>query len=89
MQRKEFGSGRLGEKAWQLVSFGVPCEAIIGGHQCGIPAIGTTDYDVLGDAEITPHCSEEHHRLIMEGVNHDLSAQGRSTVFGRNGFGRA
>jgi len=90
VRRSEFGKGHLGETSWQLISGGATCGAIgQSGNPCGNPGIGTTDFDVLGDAELVPHCNLEHHRKIIQDVRRDLEAQGRNTVFGRNGFGRA
>jgi hypothetical protein len=89
--RENFGPGQLGEYCFSLIQQGVTCETIVGpnGQRCGKRAKGTTDFDVLGEATILVHCSEEHHQLIINAVQIELTTAGRSTVFGRNGFGRA
>lgn len=88
LSRDDFGEGRLGEKAWALIKGKVHCGSVVGGKKCRKLATGTTDFDVLGDAEIVPHCSHTCHQNIMHVVEKDLAREGRTTVFGRNGFGR-
>jgi hypothetical protein len=89
LTRASFGEGRPGEMAWRLISGGATCEALIKGEPCGKRAIGTTDFDVLGDMDQKPHCSPEHDMLMRKGIAADLHKQGRNTVFGINGFGRS
>jgi len=90
-RREDFGNGRFGEHCFNLIMSGIACEAIVGpdGQRCKKQATGTTDFDVLGDPTILGHCSEAHHQAIMSAVRNELEHSGRSTVFGRNGFGRS
>jgi hypothetical protein len=90
IKREDFGSGEFGDHCFRLIQHGIPCDAIVdqNGERCEIRAIGTTDFDVNGDPTILGHCSEEHHQLIKKAVEIELTLAGRSTVFGRNGFGR-
>lgn len=90
-RREDFGPGKLGDHCFSLIQQGITCEAITGpdGKRCEKPAIGTTEFDVLGDPTIVGHCSEEHHQAITLVVENELALSGRSTVVGRNGFGRS
>lgn len=88
LKRSDFGKGRPGQLAWTGVLAGVECEALVEGKKCGIPMIGTTDYDVLGTLEQKPHCSEDHHKLIMFVVGQELQQMERTSTFGKNGLGR-
>lgn len=91
IRRKDFGLGILGDHCFFLIEHGITCEAIVSpdGEHCAKPAIGTTDFDVLGDPTILGHCSLEHHEAIMSAVRKELQLSGRDTVFGKNGFGRS
>lgn len=86
--RSDFGAGSAGDSAWQIIQNGALCEATLETGVCGLPAVGTTDFDVLGDLTQVPHCSEEHHGRITTGVQATLDKAGRNTVFGKNGHGR-
>ena len=90
IKREDFGPGEFGDHCFLLIRQGITCEAIVGpnGERCAKPAIGTTEFDVLGDPTILGHCSEAHHIKITTAVRHGLELSGRSTVFGRNGYGR-
>ena len=90
INRNDFGDGEFGEHCFLLIQQGIPCDAIVGseGEPCGKRAIGTTDFDVIGDPTILGHCCEEHHHMIISGVRKDLQAIGRDTVFSRNGWKR-
>lgn len=91
IKRADFGPGALGDHCFSLIRQHVPCAAIVGlnGERCGKRAIGTTDFDVLGDPTILGHCSVEHHQVIMSAVGEELKLSGKDTVFGINGFGRS
>lgn len=84
-ERRGFGRGRLGRAAFRMVAKGREC----GLNNCLEKGTQTLDFDVLGSAEQLPVCSPEHRALLEERIEQDLNRIGRSTVFGRNGFGRA
>lgn len=84
-ERRDFGRGRLGKSAFRMIVQGIEC----GLGNCLEKGTQTLDFDVLGSAEQLPVCSPEHRTLLIEGIELDLNRIGRSTVFGRNGFGRA
>lgn len=88
IRRSDFGKSEFGEAIYQLVIHGAPCEAIIGGKKCNKLAIGSIDYDVIGDHTFNLICSQDHFDRIKEIVERDLSITGRITAFGINGRGR-
>jgi len=88
IRRSDFGKSKFGESIYQLVVHGAQCEAIIDGKKCNKPAIGSIDYDVIGDHTFNLICSQNHYNLIMEVVERELTLMGRNTDFGINGRGR-
>lgn len=86
----EFENNRLGKSAHFMLENGAKCEARVGsdGARCGKEADQILDFDVLGCAEQIPVC-QEHIHAVMGVIQEELERQGRSTVFGSNGFGRA
>lgn len=90
MLRKEFGSGAAGKIAFRVIASGASCEAMLGkqGILCGKSADRTVDFDVLGGYNLVPSC-ETHEEFIGTRILTDLGRQGRTTVLGRNGWGRA
>jgi hypothetical protein len=85
ISREQFGSGRLGEQAYNLVASGANCKA----PGCNNKADRTVDVDILGDAELFPACNGKHALEIERGACKQLSDQGINTVPSRNGFGRS
>lgn len=88
--RREFGKGRAGSLAFRAIAGGIGCEAILDdrGNRCQVPADRTVDFTVLGSDDFVPSCFS-HKELIEKRILADLEEQGRSTVIGRNGRGRA
>lgn len=91
VRREDFGPGHAGNLAFIAVSGGTPCETYIDDAKtkCGQPPIGTVDIDILGDVDPFPYCSGEHAVTLQNQLLEDLHRQGRNSVPGRNGFGRA
>lgn len=88
VERNQFGPGNAGQRAFEAILQGMTCGAKINGKYCGKQASITVDYDVLGNHELVPACNEAHARLIQMEIETILASQNRSTVPGRNGFGR-
>lgn len=86
--RKEFAPTRVGSAAFRMVARGASCEMKIDGEACGNKSKMTAEFDIIGEMEMIPVCGEAHFKMLREMVDKDLDAQGRSTVFGINGFGR-
>lgn len=88
--RKEFGRGAAGKLAFKTIVRGASCEAILDkqGALCGQRADRTVDFDVLGSFDFVPSCAA-HEKFIGTRILTDLERQGRTTVLGRNGWGRA
>lgn len=85
--RDKFGPGRAGDLAYVLLrSKETKCEFI--GDPCKARPTRTLDYDWNGDGDRIPLC-DEHLKPAMKAVRVDLQKNGRDTVFGYNGFGRA
>ena len=91
IRREDFGPGYAGNWSYRTVLSGAPCVTYIDeyGNMCGDPPVGTVDIDVRDDLEFFPFCSPEHQQLVQEQILSDLHRQGRSSVPGVNGFGRA
>lgn len=87
--RKQFGGGAAGRLAFRTVARGVSCEAIIDGQKnsCGQPADRTVDFDVIGGYSFVASCPA-HEEHIGNRILEDLKREGRTTVLGRNGWGR-
>lgn len=88
--RRQFGRGMAGTLAFRTIASGTSCEAILNGQGaiCGEPADRTVDFDVLGTCDFIPSCPA-HERDIGDRIVEDLDRQGRYTVLGKNGWGRA
>lgn len=89
--REEFGPGKAGDWAFQVISSGASCETFIDAdkNKCGDAAIGTVDVDIRGELDVFPYCSPEHGTLLEQQLVADIEASGGFTYPGRNGFGRA
>lgn len=88
-QRESFGLGEAGEKAFELIAGGVNCAGIKkGGKECGVIAIKTIDYNVLGQTEMQPSCGG-CDTIIRKRVSKDCKNRGSDPSFGVNGNGRA
>lgn len=87
--RKQFGRGAAGKLAFITIAGGVPCEAIIDGkkNSCDQLADRTVDFDALGDFNFVPSCAA-HEESIGDRILADLRREGRTTVLGKNGWGR-
>lgn len=85
INREQFGTGRLGGQAYDLIASGASCRA----PGCNKPADRTVDVDIRGDAELFPACGGDHALQIERDVCNQLSNQGINTVPSRNGFGRS
>lgn len=87
--RKQFGRGAAGKLAFRTIAGGVSCEVIVDGRKnsCTQPADRTVDFDVLGDFNFVPSCAA-HEELIGDRILADLRREGRTTVLGKNGWGR-
>lgn len=80
--REMFGHETLGLRDFQIMSAGPSCQ------ECGdVPASYTLNFDVLGDAESVPVC-DKCGPLVEAKVSQDVASIGRTTIFGRNGWGR-
>jgi hypothetical protein len=88
--REEFGNGPAGDYSYLAVKNGEKCEAI--DPELNIPCNNfpeqTVDFDILGNMEVIPICSDKCAGFAQEIVERDLTAQNMVTIFGRNGFGR-
>lgn len=78
IKRENFGPGKAGERAYRLISFGVACETKVEGETCGKMATGTMDFDVIGEMDMIPVCTEEHWAFVAELVEQSLRNQGRT-----------
>lgn len=89
--RRQFGRGSAGKRAFRVIASGVLCEALLDGQGsvCDQRADRTVDFDVLGSFDFVPSCGAAHEELIGARILADLERQGRITVLGRNGWGRA
>ena len=85
IDRSKFGPEEAGQSAWELIASVVLCSF----EGCERQAVGTTDFDVLGDLTQLPHCSEEHHKELLFQVAYELNVQGRFISPSKNGWGRA
>ena len=85
IDRKLFGSGEAGEKAFKLISTGPRCESRI---PCQRLATKTIDFDVLGELEMVATC-RDHELGIRKQIEADLAKSGRRVSFGNNGVGRS
>lgn len=88
--RRQFGKGAAGKLAFRTIVGGASCEAMLDeqGILCGEPADRTVDFDALGTYDLVPSCGA-HEKLIGTRIITVLERQGRTTVLGRNGWGRA
>lgn len=89
--RENFGQGVAGKIAFAMVASGAKCEARTGenGKECSELSQGTLDFDVMGYLDTVPVCGNECTVFEKGMIDSELAAQGRSTVFGINGKGRA
>lgn len=81
---KGFAPGMAGTKAERIIEGGAQCVG------CSKPATVTLDFDVFGQLEQLPVCSECLSK-VRDCVAADLRATGRdpSLTFGTNGWGRS
>jgi len=89
ISREQFGQGKLGDQIWTNIKKGIGCETTLeNGEMCKKPAIGTVDYDVIGELDSVYVCGEEHAKQVSTAILNDLHRIGRDSVLGRNGNGR-
>jgi len=88
--REEFGEGPAGDYAFHIVSTSDKCEAIDpnSNKQCKNYAVQTLDFDVIGQMEVAPNCSDECAKLLQIRIRGDLAKHNMTTAFGKNGWGR-
>jgi hypothetical protein len=84
-ERNQFGPGDVGEEAYKIINSGASCKI----RGCTKIADRTVDVDILGEATLFPACGNEHALKLETVLCEELSAQGRTTVPSRNGFGRS
>lgn len=90
LARENFGPGKAGESAFRIISLGAFCETRLDdGKPCGEVAKQTLDFDIIGELEQMPVCGLGHRSIEVNRINEELRAEGRNTIPGFNGFGRA
>lgn len=91
IRREDFGPGYAGDWSYQTVLAGAMCVSYIDENktECGKPSVGTVDVDIRATLDLFPYCSAEHAERLELDLVEEIEAQGRFTVPGRNGFGRA
>jgi hypothetical protein len=95
-RREDFGTGRLGQMAYNYVLNGEPCYTLLDSGEadklparCGRPSIGTLDYDDFQrQVDQVPICSDEHLKKTRDELEAMYVKSGRTWWFGINGKGR-
>lgn len=88
--RDQFGPGEAGRRAYEIILAGESCRAILeNSERCGKRGRETLDFDVIGDLEQLPSCGDDHTEVMRQRIEKDLELMGRTTAFGKNGWGRA
>lgn len=82
ISRKDFGAGRAGESAFNIISSSELC------YGCGGKSGQTLDYDVFATLEQTPLCNDCIPK-VKKIIERDLAKIGRTPSFSINGNGRA
>lgn len=92
VKREDFGPGKTGQIAFELIEGGASCGVVIKKKLCGNKAIATLDFDVpkIRQVEFVPVCSDEHEAIARRDITVEFEEKRYiATGFGRNGFGRA
>ncbi len=82
-KRQNFGPGELGQKAYDAITGGAPCESIIGRNDkgfvtCGNPAVKTVDIYYSSVTDIAPVCGPVHEEDTKGWMIQQAEHEGRA-----------